>query len=399
VSLKIGVISEPTHVKTLMKKLRSAGYDAVELGGEARPIPPSIDLIVVRHVSCSHGAFSVGKQAERDGRRVIYDSSPAAVLAEATRLRRELAGGDRAREVGSAAEAAEENASREARRQDENMGNRVPSVLLQGIAEQVNDEGGSFASGIVRRGIMWTDAERAWYDEFQSKKEDFRFISDTRQWCRSVLGWLMFAWRLKGEDKWRLELLFVPAGCKDAYTRWIEFYQRAQRAGVEVTRIYKEEMTLDQATGSVLASCGVRKSEFQPGNGFPATVSVTRSDVLLPEMDAVALPTQPSVPPGTPSATTQVSTAPISKSEVEEVEVAVPVIEVAAPAAEVAPPAPAPRVAEPAPRDEFADFREAVMLLQTAMAELGIQEAVVSAEGVTFKRIVVMEGRLDIKST
>jgi hypothetical protein len=51
----IGIISKPAHSKNHTAALRKEGYSVIGLGSSPTEIPPSVDLLVLRTQSCSHG--------------------------------------------------------------------------------------------------------------------------------------------------------------------------------------------------------------------------------------------------------------------------------------------------------------------------------------------------------
>ena len=61
--MKIGIISEKTHVKSHVKSLEAAGHEVILLDGSPKSIPDSIDVIVCRTLGSSHGAFDLATQA------------------------------------------------------------------------------------------------------------------------------------------------------------------------------------------------------------------------------------------------------------------------------------------------------------------------------------------------
>jgi len=79
--VNIGIISKSTHAKSHIAALKKEGHHVVSLGGNPRkPLPPSLDVIVVRPASISHGGFDTGMEAKRDGRKVIIANGVTEML-------------------------------------------------------------------------------------------------------------------------------------------------------------------------------------------------------------------------------------------------------------------------------------------------------------------------------
>ena len=51
----IGIISKPAHSKNHVAALQKEGYSVLNLGSSPTEVPPSVDLLVLRTQSCSHG--------------------------------------------------------------------------------------------------------------------------------------------------------------------------------------------------------------------------------------------------------------------------------------------------------------------------------------------------------
>lgn len=51
----IGIVSKDAHIKSHSKALRDDGFDVVGLGSSPTEVPPTVDLLVLRTQSCSHG--------------------------------------------------------------------------------------------------------------------------------------------------------------------------------------------------------------------------------------------------------------------------------------------------------------------------------------------------------
>jgi hypothetical protein len=64
-SPKIGIVSKHSHCKNHMSALSREGFEVVALGASPTSIPPSIDVVVVRTESCSHGGFNTAMNWSR----------------------------------------------------------------------------------------------------------------------------------------------------------------------------------------------------------------------------------------------------------------------------------------------------------------------------------------------
>lgn len=51
----IGIVSKDAHIKNHSKALREEGYEVLGLGSSPTEVPPTVDLLVLRTQSCSHG--------------------------------------------------------------------------------------------------------------------------------------------------------------------------------------------------------------------------------------------------------------------------------------------------------------------------------------------------------
>jgi hypothetical protein len=69
--MNIGIISSKAHAKSHAAALQKAGHRVVMLGGSPSKLPPSLDILVMRPASISHGGFDKGMEAKRGGRTVI----------------------------------------------------------------------------------------------------------------------------------------------------------------------------------------------------------------------------------------------------------------------------------------------------------------------------------------
>ncbi len=65
----IGIVSKDEHIKNHAQALRKDGYSVVGLGSSPTEIPPTVDLIILRTQSCSHGgsdtAFSWSRSTNK----------------------------------------------------------------------------------------------------------------------------------------------------------------------------------------------------------------------------------------------------------------------------------------------------------------------------------------------
>lgn len=65
--MRIGIVSTPEHCKAHLRRLSREGYRVECLGGSPSSIPPSIDAVVLRTESCSHGASDTAFKWKREG--------------------------------------------------------------------------------------------------------------------------------------------------------------------------------------------------------------------------------------------------------------------------------------------------------------------------------------------
>ena len=86
--MNIGIISKPSHAKSHLTALKKAGHHVVMLGGNpSKPLPPSLDVLVMRPASISHGGFDTGMEAKRNGRKVIVANGVKEIVTAVEALR------------------------------------------------------------------------------------------------------------------------------------------------------------------------------------------------------------------------------------------------------------------------------------------------------------------------
>jgi len=84
--MKIAIISKEDHAKSMVNMLRDDGHEIVLLGSRPTMVPPTVDLLICRSVSCSHGATDLALKWKRDGKKVIFDSGVTRVKEEVDKL-------------------------------------------------------------------------------------------------------------------------------------------------------------------------------------------------------------------------------------------------------------------------------------------------------------------------
>jgi hypothetical protein len=84
--MKIAIISKEDHAKSMVNMLRDDGHEIVLLGSRPTMVPPTVDLLICRSVSCSHGATDLALKWKRDGKKVIFDSGATRVKEEVDKL-------------------------------------------------------------------------------------------------------------------------------------------------------------------------------------------------------------------------------------------------------------------------------------------------------------------------
>ena len=70
--MNIGMISKPAHAKSHVQALQKQGHKVIPLGGNPSKIQPSLDILVCRPASCSHGGFDTAMAHKRKGGEVIF---------------------------------------------------------------------------------------------------------------------------------------------------------------------------------------------------------------------------------------------------------------------------------------------------------------------------------------
>lgn len=70
--MNIGMISKPAHAKSHVQALQKRGHKVITLGGNPSKIQPSLDILVCRPASCSHGGFDTAMAHKRKGGEVIF---------------------------------------------------------------------------------------------------------------------------------------------------------------------------------------------------------------------------------------------------------------------------------------------------------------------------------------
>ena len=78
--MNVGIISNQDHAKSHKKALLSKGHSVTMLGGNPRAVPPTIELLVCRPASCSHGGFNKAMDAKRNGRDVVITNGVTEML-------------------------------------------------------------------------------------------------------------------------------------------------------------------------------------------------------------------------------------------------------------------------------------------------------------------------------
>jgi len=78
--MKVGIISNKSHAKSHAAALRKKGHDVVMLGGNPKQIPPTLDALVCRPASISHGGFDSAMAAKKTGMTVILANGVTEVL-------------------------------------------------------------------------------------------------------------------------------------------------------------------------------------------------------------------------------------------------------------------------------------------------------------------------------
>ena len=84
--MKVGIISEETHAKTVSALLSESGHQVVLLGGRPSYIPPTLDVLVCRVAGSSHHGSDIALQWKRSGKPVIFANGNNAIIDEVNKL-------------------------------------------------------------------------------------------------------------------------------------------------------------------------------------------------------------------------------------------------------------------------------------------------------------------------
>ena len=88
--MKIGIVSKVAHCKVHFSALRKMGYEVVALGAKPTCIPKSIDLIVLRTASCSHGGDATARKwSRKTGLPLIVENGLSGIKRELERVQGE----------------------------------------------------------------------------------------------------------------------------------------------------------------------------------------------------------------------------------------------------------------------------------------------------------------------
>jgi hypothetical protein len=72
--LKIAIVSKTDHAKSVTKRLKALGHMGFNFPNVSGPIPSSMDVIICRTKSTSHGAYDICNEAKRQGRTVVFEN-------------------------------------------------------------------------------------------------------------------------------------------------------------------------------------------------------------------------------------------------------------------------------------------------------------------------------------
>ncbi len=79
--MDIGIVSKPSHCKTHKRVLVGMGYNVRVLGADPTSIPDSLDLLVVRVASISHGGEKVARMwGKNNDKPTIYENGISGIL-------------------------------------------------------------------------------------------------------------------------------------------------------------------------------------------------------------------------------------------------------------------------------------------------------------------------------
>ena len=65
--MNIGIISKESHAKSHRKALAAQGHQVHMMGGNPGSVPPSLDILICRPASCSHGGYAKAMTHRRNG--------------------------------------------------------------------------------------------------------------------------------------------------------------------------------------------------------------------------------------------------------------------------------------------------------------------------------------------
>ena len=86
--MRIGIISKEAHAKAVVMALSNNGHEIIMLGGgPVSLIPPTVEALICRTVSCSHGAMDFALAIKRAGKiPVIFEAGVTRILEEIDKL-------------------------------------------------------------------------------------------------------------------------------------------------------------------------------------------------------------------------------------------------------------------------------------------------------------------------
>ena len=90
--MKVGIISKEAHCKPLKSSLQSEGFKVRLLGADPNSIPASLDVVVIRTDSCSHGGDRTARKwaSDREGRSFIVANGLTTIRQRLQELRQKL---------------------------------------------------------------------------------------------------------------------------------------------------------------------------------------------------------------------------------------------------------------------------------------------------------------------
>lgn len=141
--MNIGIVSKPAHCKSHKKALVEMGFRVRVLGGNPNTIPDSLDLLVVRVASISHGAEKTARMwGKTKNRPTVYENGISGIRREINRLGLAPLSG-------------------------------LPPTEIQTIREETMNTPTTPTTPVVPRGIFTLDApdgEPNWYNRFNTRK-------------------------------------------------------------------------------------------------------------------------------------------------------------------------------------------------------------------------------------